>query len=226
MTAMLVERCASVTVFEIDPAYAGWIREYFDDRVPKIVEGDAIATWKSEWEIRPPVRVLGNLPYNVASTVIASFIEANRLAPLMVFTVQEEMGRRMVAEPGNKDYSSFTVLCRTSAVIKDEGRLAPGSFWPVPRVRSRIVSLRPGYPHGSIEDPNLLRRLVRSLFSSRRKTLKNNITAAEHRGVGLPPVPAVRAAFLDQGIDLSQRPETVEPSQWVDAANRLAAFDR
>jgi 16S rRNA (adenine1518-N6/adenine1519-N6)-dimethyltransferase len=178
--------------------------------------------WKAEWDRQVPDRVLGNLPYNAASAIIADFIESGRLSELSVFTVQDEMGKRMTASPGTKDYSSFSVLCQTASTIKDGGRLSPGSFYPAPRVHSRIVVMRPSENCGRIENPEMFRLLVRSLFSSRRKTLSNNISAAS-RLKGFPGEQRVRDAFSSEKIDLSRRAETVSPSEWVALVNRISS---
>jgi len=225
MSAEILESGASLSVFEIDPAYCLWLKEYLGSRNPrtmKLVEGDVMKTWKKEWETRLPDRVLGNLPYNAASAIIAAFIESGRLAPISVFTVQDEMGKRMTAKPGTKDYSSFTVLTQTGSEVKDGGRLSPGSFYPAPRVNSRIIILRPSEANGHIENPPVFRLIVRSLFSSRRKTLSNNISSAS-RFKGFPDAAEVRDAFAAENIDLSRRAETVSPGEWVAVANRVTA---
>ena len=186
------------------------------------MEGDVMKTWKNEWKNKAPQRVLGNLPYNAASAIIAAFIESDRLAPLSVFTVQDEMGKRMTAKPGTKDYSSFSILCQTGARIMDGGRLSPGSFYPAPRVNSRIVVLRPTEAFGHIEKPAEFRLIVRSLFSSRRKTLSNNINTAAGNP-NFPNTDLLKDAFLSEKIDLSRRAETVSPGEWVAVANRISA---
>ena len=221
MSDAILNRNGILTVFEIDPAYCAWLEESLGPKGLKIVRGDVMNTWKGEWEKEKPDRILGNLPYNAASAIIASFIENDRMADISVFTVQDEMGQRMTAEPGSKEYSSFTVLCRTGGIIGDGGRLAPGSFFPAPRVKSRIVSLKPAQPCGRIANPEQFRLIVRSLFSSRRKTLNNNINSSSSRP-GFPDAAALKDAFTDESIDLSRRPETVSPCQWVSVANRVA----
>ena len=222
MSALILDSGARLTVFEIDPAYREWLAESLGASADmEIVPGDVMKTWEDRWDRSPPDRILGNLPYNAASAIIAAFIESGKTAPVMVFTVQDEMGRRMMAEPGGKDYSSFTVLCRTAARVIDGGRLTPGSFYPPPRVHSRIIVLRPEATFGAIADPPLFRALVRRMFASRRKTIGNNLKAAASLGRPLPGAEALAAAFAAEGIDLGRRPETVGPGQWVSLANRL-----
>ena len=227
MSQSILDAGTNLTAFEIDPAYCEWLEESLGSRIGsdsgrlRIVKGDVMKTWPGEWKQNPPDRVLGNLPYNAASAIIAAFIENDRMAELSVFTVQDEMGKRMTASPGTKDYSSFSILCQTGARVGDGGRLSPGSFYPAPRVRSRIITLKPDEPCGSIRKPSEFRIIVRSMFSSRRKTLSNNLNSAVRIG-GFPDIEAVRQSFLDEKIDLGRRPETVSPCEWVAVANRVA----
>lgn len=220
MSSSILKLGASLTVFEIDPAYCLWLREYLGPRGMSLIEGDVTRNWMPEWDRSRPDRVLGNLPYNAASAIIAAFIESKRMAEVSVFTVQDEMGTRITASPGTKDYSSFSVLCQTGADVKDGGRLSPGSFYPAPRVRSRIIAMRPSEKFGHIKNHDQFRLLVRSMFSSRRKTLNNNILTASNLP-GFPDIELVKEAFSAENIELSQRAERVSPGEWVAVANRL-----
>lgn len=222
MSSNILDIGALLTAFEIDPAYCQWLKEYLGHRGLVLIQGDVTKNWMGEWDRRKPDRVLGNLPYNAASAIIAAFIESGRQAELSVFTVQDEMGLRITASPGTKDYSSFSVLCQTGADVKDGGRLSPGSFYPAPRVISRIIAMRPSEKHGHIINSEQFRLLVRSMFSSRRKTLNNNILTASGLP-GFPDMESVKEAFLAENIELSQRAERVSPSEWVAVANRIAA---
>jgi 16S rRNA (adenine1518-N6/adenine1519-N6)-dimethyltransferase len=220
MSRSILNIGAHLTAFEIDPAYCDWLIEYLGPEGLELIAGDVTKTWPTQWVLQKPDRVLGNLPYNAASAIIAAFIESDRLAEKCVFTVQDEMGLRMTASPGTKDYSSFSVLCQTGASVTDGGRLSPGSFYPAPRVRSRIIVMKPARPWGDIADADQFRLLVRSLFASRRKTLSNNILSAS-RLKGFPEINNVRDSFSAEGITLDRRPETVSPGEWVSVSNRI-----
>jgi len=210
-----------LTMFEIDPAYCEWLRKYFEASAFKLLQGDVVKTWSQEWSRNPPQRIFGNLPYNAASPIIASFIGTRHIAPLSVFSVQDELGQRMMARPGGKDYSSFSIMCQAAVQIEDCGSLSPFSFYPVPKVKSRIVSIRPGTACGTIDNPEQFSIILRSMFTSRRKTLSNNI-AASSRIKGYPVAEKMREAFASEGIDIQRRPETVAPCEWVSVANRVA----
>ncbi|PKL03960.1 MAG: hypothetical protein CVV53_09020, partial [Spirochaetae bacterium HGW-Spirochaetae-9] len=110
MTALLLQRGHSVTAFEIDHGFARILRDLFGDN-PRftLVEGDFLKTWKDAGT--NPDIVFGNLPYNVALTIIGDLLESGQVPQRMIFTVQKEAAQRIVAVPGTKDYSAFSVLC-------------------------------------------------------------------------------------------------------------------
>ncbi len=90
----------------------------------------------------------------------------------------------MIAVPGSKDYSSFSVLCTSACKTKHAFDLSAGSFWPVPRVTSSVVRMEPRRVPIAAGDRRGFSAFVRAGFSSRRKTLRNNIRAA---GAALAP---------------------------------------
>jgi 16S rRNA (adenine1518-N6/adenine1519-N6)-dimethyltransferase len=139
----------------------------------------------------------------------------------MVFTVQRELADRMGSPPGTKSYSSFSVLCQTCFRVTGRGDLQPGSFYPVPEVVSSIVEMKPreDAPEGSVL--SFLSILVRGLFSSRRKTIRNNLGSA-----WLAPVvsrEAGLAALEKEGIDAGARAEELPPAAFVRLARLLSA---
>ena len=142
ITAFLLDRGARVVVFEVDYGLIGVIRERFGDSVT-VVEGDAVKTLPQA--AGDPDRIAGNLPYRSAAAIVSTILECERFADVrrMVFTVQREMARRMVAEPGSSDYSPFSVLCSIASDARLAGELARGNFYPAPDVVSSVVVLEP-----------------------------------------------------------------------------------
>jgi 16S rRNA (adenine1518-N6/adenine1519-N6)-dimethyltransferase len=181
MTSGILERGADLTVFEIDRGFISLITQYFEDYTKKdrfhLVEGDVIKTWKSQLPNGIPSRLFGNLPYNIAATIIADTIEAEIRFDSCVFTVQKEVAQRMCAKPGTDDYSSFSVLCQWAYDLKPLIDLSGGNFWPKPNVDSRAVLLtkKAGWP--CCKNPKAFVKLQRALFSSRRKNVRNNLSS-------------------------------------------------
>lgn len=203
MTDEILSRGASLTAFEIDRGFASCVSDFFSDYHAKgkfnLVLGDVLKTWKpyAEDEAKKqkkepgegqaaslciPQRFFGNLPYNVAATIIADMISEGVRFPRAVVTVQKEVAQRMCATVGSKDYSSFSILCSWAYKISPLLDLGGGSFWPRPNVDSRavVMELREDFP--KCQNPQHFMKLLRGLFASRRKTIKNNLTVFYSNG--------------------------------------------
>ena len=181
MTSGLLERGVNLTVFEIDHGFARLLTQFFEEYANSgnfsLVEGDVLKTWpKFAKENDIPERFFGNLPYNVAATIIADTITKGFRFDKAVFTIQKEVGQRMNAKPGTEDYSSFSVLCQWAYAVKPVMDLAGGNFWPVPNVASRAVLMTKKEDFPKCENPELFRKMVRQIFALRRKTLRNNLS--------------------------------------------------
>ena len=181
MTSELLKRGAVLTVFEIDRGFIDALKtlfsEYEASGALRIVAGDVLKSWKREAESHGlPDRFFGNLPYNIAASLIGDTIEAHCRFERAVFTVQKEVAERMCAAVGTADYSSFSVLCQWAYRVKPVIDLAGGNFWPKPNVVSRAVALERAEDYPCCENPALFASMQRALFAARRKTVKNNLT--------------------------------------------------
>lgn len=219
MTALALEAGLSVTAFEIDHGFARVLRRVFGEGPGfRLVEGDFLDTWKGELAAagRPPERVFGNLPYSAANAIIAALLEGGLLPPRMVFTVQKEAALRMAAKPGTKDYSAFSVLCTSVCKVRLAFDLGASSFWPVPKVTSSVVVLSPRPDPVAAQDRAGFSAFVRAAFSSRRKTLRNNLRAAGRDEA------AVAAALERLGIRADVRAEALRPEELAAVFGALA----
>ena len=191
MTALLLDAGAAVTAFEIDHGFARVLSRCYGSHPGfSLVEGDFLKTWRARAAahsgIAPatapsaatpaaPDRIFGNLPYNVASVIVADLLESEMIPPRMVFTVQKEAALRMAAVPGSKDYSAFSVLCTSSCDVKILFDLGAYSFWPRPRVTSAVVRMTPRRQPIASGERRAFSKFVRAMFASRRKTMRNNL---------------------------------------------------
>lgn len=207
MTSDILQRGAKLTVFEIDRGFIGFLKDFFADDYKdnfKIVEGDVLKTWKKEIDAEnAPNRFFGNLPYNIAASIVAATIENNIRFEKCVFTVQKEVALRMAAKPGTEDYSSLSVLCNWAYDIKNIVDLAGGNFWPKPNVDSRAVLFTKKSDFPACENPSLFIKMQRALFSSRRKTVRNNLTQF------LKSTDKALEALEKAGIDSMKRAEVL-----------------
>jgi len=170
MTALLLETGLKVKAFEIDLGFIRILKNIFSENKNfTLVEGDVMKTWRDQQAVS---FLFGNLPYNVAAALLADFIENNRIFSRMVVTIQKEVALRMTATAGKPDYSSFSVLCASAYKVKPLMTIRPSSFYPQPNVDSMAVLLE---KKAAQKYPAVFYPLVRALFTSRRKTIKNNL---------------------------------------------------
>jgi 16S rRNA (adenine1518-N6/adenine1519-N6)-dimethyltransferase len=156
-------------------------------------------------------KLVANLPYAIATPLIANLIISGLPIERMVVMVQWEVAERMVATPGSKDYGSLAVLLQSVADTEIVRRIAPSNFWPRPEVDSAIVLLRPN-PAKSAGVPALKewRAFLRDLYTHRRKNLRQALSGWPG---GRREKPEVDAKLASIGIDGSLRAETLSIEQ-------------
>ena len=212
ITHLLLRAGCSVRAFEIDHGFAGVLREKaFPDEDFTLIEGDALETlFQLPFDAD---RIVGNLPYNVGSEIIARIIEKGCLPPIMVFTLQKEVAERMIAQPGSAEYSSFSILSQLEYENTVPFAIKAGSFFPAPRVDSAVIVMR-RKAQGSVEDGERegFLRFSRALFSQRRKTIRNNILSSSYGSKGPE---AVDSALSSVSLTGGERAETLDISRLI-----------
>jgi len=215
MTDELLKRGTRLTAFEIDRGFCGVLRDIFSDRANlTLIEGDVLKTWKTAVEqTGVPSRLFGNLPYNIAAAIIGDMITDGLRFDTVVVTVQKEVALRMAAKPDTEDYSSFSVFCQWAYNVSTVADLSGGCFWPQPNVTSRAVKMTKKDIWPACESPTLFMAILRALFSSRRKTVRNNflawLIAADRIPAGEEADSVTRRFLESAGIDPGRRAETL-----------------
>jgi len=124
-----------------------------------------------------PVRVLGNIPYNITSPLLFKLIEHRQIIQDVCLMVQQEIAHRLTAEPSTKSYGILSVLLQTYADPVYEFTVSKNVFRPRPQVASAVVSIKwHNRWESQIPDPELYRVIVRTAFGKRRKTLRNALS--------------------------------------------------
>ena len=187
ITHMILKENVDLYSFEIDHGFASLLSgpAFGDESRFTLVDGDALKTLFKKRLLPLPDRIVGNLPYNVGSVMIAKLIENSYLPPLMVFTLQKEVVDRMTAKTGEDDYSSFSVLTQIDYENKLMLKLPRGCFWPQPNVDSAVVVMK--RREKSLVDDTLrpvFIPLLRDIFQQRRKTIRNNLNSSEYGNLG------------------------------------------
>ena len=166
----------------------------------------------TEWLGAPPgpsnaIRIVGNLPYNISTPILFALLDLAartdgvRDALLML---QKEVADRLAAKVGTGEYGVLTVLTALNADVTRVLALPPGAFRPPPKVHSAVIRLTFRRPTVEIGDQDLFVRMVRTMFTQRRKTSANALKAFGE-GAGVDSAKALIAV----GIDPKRRPETL-----------------
>jgi 16S rRNA (adenine1518-N6/adenine1519-N6)-dimethyltransferase len=217
---VLSERLAPLVrhlhVVEVDPALEEPLREAlasFPD--VSLHMADALSLDLRSLE-PPPTRVVANLPYGIAATVILRTIEELGSVERWLAMVQREVGERLAAAPGTPAYGAPSVLAQLSCEVSVVRAISRNVFRPVPRVDSVLVALR---RTGPVADP-ALRQLVHGAFAHRRKALAGSLALAPGAPRGVRE--AARAALVELGHPADERAERLTPEEFRELALRLA----
>lgn len=218
LTGVLLERGCRVLALELDPALAAGLRERFAGEPRLAVENlDAVkadfGALLARHGIPAPVRVAGNFPYNVGTGIVRNLLPLRGTILSVCALLQEEVVRRMSAEPGADDYGYLTLDCRYHAEVARGFKVHPGSFHPPPKVDSRTVrlDLRPAPPLAPDAERAFFHLISRG-FLHRRKMLAGSLAS------GGTDTGAWRALLAEAGIAETARPETVSFDAWLKLA--------
>ena len=173
LTLPLLERCARLTVIELDRDLAARLRrnEGLDVVEADVLRVDFAAMARERGQ---KLRIVGNLPYNISTPILFHLLPTAAAVQDQHFMLQREVVARMAAVPGNKDYGRLSVMLQWRYHIESLFDVAPEAFEPPPRVVSAIVRLLP-WPEPAVLDPTLLEALVQVAFSQRRKLLRHTL---------------------------------------------------
>ncbi len=219
LTAALAARARSVTAIEIDERMVAVLAETVGDRDNvRVLRADALAVDLYAAAERRPTRIVANLPYQITSPLLIRFLEDPRRAPLIVVLVQEEVARRIIAQPTDpKERGFLSVFVQSFAEPRIVRRVPARSFRPPPKVDSAIVVLRTlARPAYEPLDRSAFLALVSDAFRHRRKQLRSAL--GFEAAVGRD---RADAALRSAGIAPTRRPEELSVAEWVALANAL-----
>jgi 16S rRNA (adenine1518-N6/adenine1519-N6)-dimethyltransferase len=216
LTEPLAERAARVVAVERDRDLLPLLGELFADRPNvELCEADAVKLdWPAALAGGPrPHALAGNLPYQLTGRLLEKAVGEARLFDRAVFMVQREVAARISAPPGGKSYGALSVFVQAAFAVELAFTVAPGAFTPPPEVASAVVVL---VPSPRAEETAAFRRVVKSAFSTRRKTLRNAWRALGSRA-------ALEEAAARAAVDLGARAETLAVEDFARMAAALEA---
>ena len=191
LTEALLARIPSLYAVEIDRDLAKMLEVNFQAQHLTLFLQDALSFDFEQLADKKPLRVVGNLPYNISTPFIFHCLKHAPLIQDMHFMLQKEVVDRLAAPPGSKTYGRLSVMAQYSCQISSLFNVGPGSFSPPPKVDSAVVRLIPRSFEPTCRDPELLARIVLRAFQQRRKTIHNSlkgmVTDEELLQVQIPP---------------------------------------
>ena len=196
LTRALLAEGANVVAVERDQraiAALGEIAAHYPSRL-RVIEGDALTFDAMSHLGSGPVRVVANLPYNIATALLVSWLIVEPWPPWydrLVLMFQREVAERIVAKPGSKTYGRLSVLAGWRTEAKMLFDIAPSAFVPPPKVTSSLVQLVPRAAPLAC-DRRALERVTEAAFGQRRKMLRQSL-----KQLGVDPIPLLERAGLD-----------------------------
>ena len=215
LTEFAAPACGSLTLIEKDARLAGRLQRQFasDSRVAVLHE-DALRFDVRTVFPRMPAKLLGNLPYNVTSSILFRYGDDPSPFSRLVLTIQREFAARLAAGPSTKDYGALTLLVQRRWEVKYLRTVSPSVFMPRPKVDSAAILLTPRAA-GTLPDCDARRftTLVKQGFSQRRKQLQKMLAGA------IPDWPDAARAL---GVSETARAEELSLAQWIELTNRAS----
>lgn len=223
LTLALADTGASVTALEVDRRLLAILEEVLadaglaaGDSPVRVVDADATtADWERLLAASDRWVLVANLPYNVATPLVIDLLDHVAAIERMLVMVQAELGERLVAGPGGKDYGIPSLKVAYWATAHLVGHVGPDVFLPRPRVGSALVNIRRRARPASGADPATLFALVRTAFGQRRKILRRSLA-------GWLTAEAIAAA----GVAPDARPEQLDLAAWGRLADQVTRSAR
>jgi 16S rRNA (adenine1518-N6/adenine1519-N6)-dimethyltransferase len=217
LTLRLAPRVAHLTAIEIDRDIVAALTPRVPPNVT-LVEGDFLEMDLGALAAAGPLRVAGNLPYNISSPIMFRLLEARERMHLVDATLmlQREVAERIEAGPGSREYGVLSIMVAMGAEVRRLLSLPPGAFRPAPKVHSSVIRLTFRPPPVPTRDRQVFDGMVRSVFTQRRKTLLNALQSfAGLRGLDS------RTVLGEAGIDPARRAETLDLTELARLADVL-----
>lgn len=216
LTAPLLSQCPSLTILELDRDLIPLLESKFQ-QFPNLAihQGDALKTDFSQFYIEgKPLRIVGNLPYNISTPLLFHLLESYHKIQDMYFMLQREVVERLSAVPGEKNYGRLSVMAQYHCEVQPLFLVPATAFRPIPKVESAIVLIKPYQKKPFVaKDLKHLATLVRCCFQQRRKTIKNSLKQF---------LSTEQMNQLD--IDLSLRPQNLSVEKFVQLSNQMEAL--
>lgn len=215
LTRALLEKAKKVTAIELDDKLIPILEEElkaYDNF--ELIHGDATKVDYAALGSGEDIKMVANLPYYVTTPIITGILNQKIGFESLTVMIQKEVAHRMNATPGTKEYGSLTLLVQYYCDTKIIRNVPPESFIPRPKVESTVIKLiKRDVPRAKVLDEALFFKIIRKVFTMRRKTLANNFKAMGYSK------DFVLKAFEQAGIKENARGETLSVEEFAHLSN-------
>ena len=203
LTRFIADKVDKVYAIEIDSYLCQILKDKFKDyQNTKIISRDILNFNLSKYlRISNKIKAIGNIPYYITTPIIEHLLKHRDKIETIFITVQKEFAKRIVANPGPKEYGSFSCFVQYYCIPKILFYIKKGSFSPIPKVDSCLLQIKPRQsPAVKVKDEKLFFKVIRASFNKRRKTLRNSLE-------GVVSLQKLSSFFKKYRIDSNIRPE-------------------
>jgi len=213
LTEAIANRVKHVYAIETDEGLVEYLEQNLNQKNISIIHADILRySFKS---LPSNVKIIGNLPYNIASPIIEKVLINKKQFTSLYMTVQLEFGKRLLAKPHTKDYGSLSCFIQYYTQGKILFKIKNSAFYPVPKVQSCFICLRI-LPDPKIKSLNekYLFQIIRQAFGQRRKTIQNSLQPLCAKNDLLTILASIQ-------IDPRSRAENLSLEDYIRLAERL-----
>lgn len=221
LTRELLKAAGKVTAIELDEKLLPILQEELSEyQNLNLIHGDATKIDFNEISGGSRIKFVANLPYYVTTPIITGILNHKVDFETLTIMIQKEVAQRINAVPGTKEYGSLTVLVQYYCDTQIVRSVPPSSFIPQPKVDSTVIKLtKLEKPRADVLDEELFFKIVRQVFTMRRKTLANNL-----RAMGYSKELA-EELLREAGVDLLARGETLSVERFAHLSNIIKGRD-
>lgn len=211
LTQFLAKKSRELKVVELDRESVAYLKTNFTQLGDNIIEHDFLDLNLNETFDGRQFVLTGNYPYNISSQIFFKMLEYKDLIPCCTGMIQKEVAERLAANPGGKTYGVLSVLIQAWYDVDYLFTVHENVFNPPPKVKNAVVRLRRNTKESLGCDEKLFRRIVKTVFTMRRKMLRN----------GMKQIIGPDHPMLQDQI-FTKRPEQLSVNDYIQLTNRIA----
>lgn len=213
LTQFLVPKKRDLKVVEIDDESVTWLRDHFPELEDSIIEDDFLKMHLDRLFDGRPFVLTGNYPYNISSQIFFKMLDNRDRIPGCTGMIQREVAQRLAAGPGSKTYGILSIFVQAWYDVDYLFTVDEHVFNPPPKVKSAVISMRRNATTELGCDEALFRRIAKTVFSQRRKTMRNGIKSIVGAGC-----PLLKDPLFDK------RPEQLSVAEFVQLTNDVEPY--